>query len=491
MNRGQHFARNHLLTIAVVGESGVGKTTFISTLARGTHGSTEDTMMGSFINQKTVEFAELKIHFWDVSWSFRDGRSTHLNLDEANAVILMYEIRRWSSFATLVNAVCLFEARASRILAIIFCLCLHMPPSAHHVTLNVTLPATRLPMEDIRGKCIMLVGGKLDCGGPAERKVSRRNGETLAKELDAIFFEVNAHCRTDVKGALETLTNRMLYGERRPVPGGTSAIVSGNAQMVSTAVVQLSLTGPNPQTRCLTTDLQTLTSLTIIREHIGRLFPSVLGRNFTLTYQGRGGESMVISSDAELSAVHANLDDNCLRLNISLLEETEEQPSSRRGVLHPNILCDMCEKDLYGVRYKCMECEDYDMCEPCYAKKTHTHHDILKLVRPADTSFGPIVLISDPEFLETAAMSDSLTLHVLAVESEKLKPLGTRTHDGIICDMCNETPVRGTRYKCLQCEDYDTCETCYEKKTHEEHDMLKLVNPRVAPCVLGLREIRP
>lgn len=48
-------------------------------------------------------------------------------------------------------------------------------------------------------------------------------------------------------------------------------------------------------------------------------------------------------------------------------------------------------------------------------------------------------------------------------------------HVGIICDNC-ETPIRGIRYKCRYCKDYDLCEQC-ESLPHihnEKHSFLKI-----------------
>ena len=44
-------------------------------------------------------------------------------------------------------------------------------------------------------------------------------------------------------------------------------------------------------------------------------------------------------------------------------------------------------------------------------------------------------------------------------------------HHGIICDACESDPIRGLRFKCLECPDFDICEECYNKEFHKEHKM--------------------
>ncbi|KAJ2721315.1 hypothetical protein GGI07_004042 [Coemansia sp. Benny D115] len=59
-------------------------------------------------------------------------------------------------------------------------------------------------------------------------------------------------------------------------------------------------------------------------------------------------------------------------------------------------------------------------------------------------------------------------------------------HRGTTCDGCQETPIRGTRYKCAQCADIDLCSACEAQDIHRHHIMLKiavplpsLMNPRI------------
>lgn len=39
-------------------------------------------------------------------------------------------------------------------------------------------------------------------------------------------------------------------------------------------------------------------------------------------------------------------------------------------------------------------------------------------------------------------------------------------HFGVSCDSCGYVDIRGNRYKCTICYNYDLCETCYNSNKH-------------------------
>ena len=69
-------------------------------------------------------------------------------------------------------------------------------------------------------------------------------------------------------------------------------------------------------------------------------------------------------------------------------------------------------------------------------------------------------------------------LHLLYTIAQVLIPRGRGTyvqdrshqegfiHRGISCNKCHEEPIRGVRYHCLNCIDYDLCEYCEAEDAH-------------------------
>jgi hypothetical protein len=49
------------------------------------------------------------------------------------------------------------------------------------------------------------------------------------------------------------------------------------------------------------------------------------------------------------------------------------------------------------------------------------------------------------------------------------------THANVVCDICNSGPIKGIRYRCAICYDYDLCSKCEKKGKHPaSHPLLKL-----------------
>lgn len=47
----------------------------------------------------------------------------------------------------------------------------------------------------------------------------------------------------------------------------------------------------------------------------------------------------------------------------------------------------------------------------------------------------------------------------------------------VTCDICRERPLRGIRYKCRICNNYDLCRKCYVSSGHgDNHDMIRMLN---------------
>jgi next-to-BRCA1 protein 1 len=136
--------------------------------------------------------------------------------------------------------------------------------------------------------------------------------------------------------------------------------------------------------------------------------------------------------------------------------------NSGRNVRH-SAVCDGCDKFIYGVRHKCLNCPDWDYCSNCVksAKHIHPRH-----------RFVPIY---DP-------LAEPLTS-------------GNR-HYGIYCDgpLCNGENVsyiEGVRYKCAVCHDTDFCQNCEahpSNRHNHTHPLIKFKTPVRSVCVTTVND---
>ncbi|WPH01256.1 Hypothetical protein R9X50_00409400 [Acrodontium crateriforme] len=135
---------------------------------------------------------------------------------------------------------------------------------------------------------------------------------------------------------------------------------------------------------------------------------------------------------------------------LTLAAETMLAPG--RNVRH-NAICDGCDKNVYGVRHKCLNCPDWDFCNDCVANAptSHPHHRFAALYQP----------LPDP------------------------LPSVSR-HFGVYCDgpLCKQSSLRsyitGVRYKCAVCNDTDFCANCEAAPSNQHnktHPLIKFRTP--------------
>jgi len=100
-------------------------------------------------------------------------------------------------------------------------------------------------------------------------------------------------------------------------------------------------------------------------------------------------------------------------------------------------------------------------------------NDLTKLVIEQSNSL--IEKINNPQLLKSQS-SDDILLRAAPKVEKKEKP---EIHYHVLCDGCKVTPIRGNRYKCKQCKDFDFCEECYKKnKESHGHDFSVIKHPR-------------
>lgn len=118
-------------------------------------------------------------------------------------------------------------------------------------------------------------------------------------------------------------------------------------------------------------------------------------------------------------------------------------------------ICDGCEKFIFGIRHKCLDCPDWDYCADCVVNAGFIH---------PNHRFVPIY----EQLVDARVRSATRPVHY-----------------GICCDgpLCNGTRkayIVGERYKCTVCHDTDFCASCEATpaNTHNKtHPLIKFKTP--------------
>ncbi|GJE89466.1 ZZ-type zinc finger-containing protein [Phanerochaete sordida] len=143
-----------------------------------------------------------------------------------------------------------------------------------------------------------------------------------------------------------------------------------------------------------------------------------------------------------------------------------ETPSN----VHTGILCDHCNAVVVGIRHKCLDCLNFDLCSECVAQGAkqghHSAHQFLEIAKPGEvvvhTVYDDMPRRSTPPRMPTPP----------------LPPVVQPAVHSAVCNLCDST-IRGSRYKCLNCPNFDTCGACFTitPEHHPGHGFVKVTDP--------------
>ena len=66
-----------------------------------------------------------------------------------------------------------------------------------------------------------------------------------------------------------------------------------------------------------------------------------------------------------------------------------------RGPEHAGVLCDGCDQRIFGHRFKCIHCYDFDLCSSCESRGIHHFHTMIRTCNPNARHYGlPLAVFS-------------------------------------------------------------------------------------------------
>lgn len=128
------------------------------------------------------------------------------------------------------------------------------------------------------------------------------------------------------------------------------------------------------------------------------------------------------------------------------------------------MLCDACLTPIRGVRHKCLNCDNYDLCQTCRPHSESLHrvgHGFKAIDKPIECR---------RQSSHSASKYSGLSL---------TSPRAARNSVHLAtCDLCTVAIV-GIRHKCFQCPDYDLCQECLPLAGihHPSHDFIPISFP--------------
>eukprot|EP00124_Ichthyophonus_hoferi_P005031 Ihof_evm3s647 gene=Ihof_evmTU3s647 len=112
--------------------------------------------------------------------------------------------------------------------------------------------------------------------------------------------------------------------------------------------------------------------------------------NHNHTYAGRGTSGMTASTTSTPLG-NINMNDKESQNLLNLLYTIAEDQARKEGYVHRGLICNSCQTTpIRGVRYKCANCVDFDLCEACESQTRHDKtHVLLKIRIPISPLANP------------------------------------------------------------------------------------------------------
>lgn len=151
--------------------------------------------------------------------------------------------------------------------------------------------------------------------------------------------------------------------------------------------------GTKTQVRRLMVPQDMSTSFLYLKERIRQLFAAEVGVfGLDISWHDQDEDIVTIDSDEELIIALQEMKGPVYRFNVTLRDSMDPPKATPKGgqsknteahhEIHPGVVCDNCDGQILGFRYKCMVCPDYDLCMTCEAKGLHPGHNMMRIASP-------------------------------------------------------------------------------------------------------------
>merc|ERR1712226_617881 len=145
--------------------------------------------------------------------------------------------------------------------------------------------------------------------------------------------------------------------------------------------------GEETEVRRFVVDREVSTSLVYIKEKLVSVFPVLAEKLFSVSWTDEDGDAITIDTDEELILALTELAGPVYKLTATMRGakrvEQPQEPGVGANVIHHGVTCDGCDKaPIVGYRYKCVVCDDYDLCGACEKAGKHPGHNMMRISSP-------------------------------------------------------------------------------------------------------------
>jgi hypothetical protein len=117
---------------------------------------------------------------------------------------------------------------------------------------------------------------------------------------------------------------------------------------------------------------------------------------------------------------------------------------------HKGIICDHCKaKDFSGVRFRCLDCPNFDLCDNCinFTDIHNSNHSFQQIKEPVEVD------------------------------------IKTVPHNGVTCNKCRKSNFTGNRFACTHCKKVNYCEECHKDYSYIEKHHFNHIFVRISDIV--------
>jgi len=129
---------------------------------------------------------------------------------------------------------------------------------------------------------------------------------------------------------------------------------------------------------CLDKDVST--SFTYLEEKLCHVFPELKRQGFTIQWTDEEGDIVTVGNDEDLMIAMTEMKGALYKFTVKVNNIGDNE--AKTGGLHPGVMCDGCQGKVVGFRYKCLVCEDFDLCTNCEYVGCHPQHNMIRINNP-------------------------------------------------------------------------------------------------------------